>query len=117
VRPVAEVSGIVEAPADHVWEVLTDDLLPDSEQHATVEVRDRTIAVQGGWWYRGEWSVEPHPRGAMLVHRVLNVAQRARWGVPLANRFFIGFADRTREAFRERLTRIGATLNCPTHLT
>src|SRR4051812_30171658 len=42
----------------------------------TVEV-DReagTFAVQGGWWYRGEYAVEPDPAGARVTYRVYNVA-------------------------------------------
>ena len=59
----------------------------------TVEV-DReagTFAVQGGWWYRGEYAVEPDPAGARVTYRVYNVAGAlSRWMVPLANRGFIG---------------------------
>ncbi|MFC5751509.1 hypothetical protein [Actinomadura rugatobispora] len=126
-KTIAEVSGIIEAPVARVWDALAGDLLPDGRRTgrftvedapghtSTVEVTGHTIAFQGGWWYRGEWSVRPHPQGALLVHRVINVAQWMRWGVPLANRFFIGFADRTREAFNENLTRLGTRLNVPTH--
>lgn len=74
------------------------------------------MAFQGGWWYRGEWSVTPHPQGALLTHRVFNIAQRASWGVPLANRLFIGFRDKTRDGFIESLTRMGNRLGCPTRL-
>ncbi|HET6705271.1 hypothetical protein, partial [Amycolatopsis sp.] len=48
-------------------------------------------AVQGGWWYRGEYRVTADPVGARVEHRVVNAASRGRWGVPLANRFFVGF--------------------------
>ncbi|GAA2417901.1 hypothetical protein GCM10010404_90590 [Nonomuraea africana] len=93
---IIEAAGGIEAPVAHVWNALADELLPggrrtgrftveDFPGHtSTVEVAGHTISFQGGWWYRGEWSVEPHPKGALLVHRVFNVAQWARWGVPSA---------------------------------
>jgi hypothetical protein len=126
---IAEVAGIVEAPVAKVFDELAGRLLPDGRRAgrftvedlpghtSTVEVAGHAIAFQGGWWYRGEWSVEPHPEGALLVHRVFNVAQWMRWSVPLANRFFIGFAANTRQGFAERLGQIGRTLGCPTRLT
>ncbi|WP_173531060.1 hypothetical protein [Nonomuraea antri] len=127
---ITEVAGIVAAPPAQVWATLTTDLLPgdalpadgrrltvqDAPGHtSTVEVGGHTVSFQGGWWYRGEWSVEPHPQGALLVHRVFNVARWWRWGVPLANRMFIGYADTTRAAFLERLTGLGDRLGCTTH--
>ncbi|WP_436760897.1 hypothetical protein [Streptosporangium sp. V21-05] len=127
-KPITEVAGIVEAPVTAVFDDLADALLPggrrtgrftveDFPGHiSTVEVVGHTISFQGGWWYRGEWSVEPHPRGALLVHRVFNVARWMRWGVPLANRFFIGFASRTRQGFAESLVQTGQRLGCSTHL-
>ncbi|GAA3000971.1 hypothetical protein [Streptosporangium longisporum] len=85
----------------------------------TVEVTGNggdTIAVQGGWWYRGEYTVTPHPEGTLVTHRVRNVANRWRWGVPLANRFFVGFRRDTRAGFADGLRRIGDELGCPARL-
>ncbi|GAA4950693.1 hypothetical protein HD597_002613 [Nonomuraea thailandensis] len=116
---IAEAAGIVEAPAPRVWDALAEELLPggrrsgrftveDAPGHtSTVEVAGHTIAIQGGWWYRGEWSVEPHPHGALVVHRVFNVARWMRWAVPPANRMFVGFAGSTRKAFTELLAKVG----------
>lgn len=81
----------------------------------TVEVdrSDRTIATQGGWWYRGEYTLDAEGPDTRLTHRVFNVAGPAtRWGVPLANRLFIGFDDRTREQFADTVRRIGQRLDC-----
>ncbi|MFI9558993.1 hypothetical protein [Nonomuraea endophytica] len=125
---ITEVSGVVEAPDTKVWDDLARSLLPDGHEEgrftvedfpghtSTVEVAGRTIAFQGGWWYRGEWSVEPHPQGSLLVHRVFNVATWMRWGVPLANRFFVGFKESTRKGFAERLVQLGNRLGCSTRL-
>ncbi|GAA3309592.1 hypothetical protein [Nonomuraea dietziae] len=87
---ITEVSAVVEASADDVERELRKTLGGE-------------LAHQGGWWYRGEWSVEPHPRGALVVHRVYNVAEWMRWAVPLANQFFISYEEATREAFHRGL--------------
>ncbi|GGS55785.1 hypothetical protein GCM10010156_12880 [Planobispora rosea] len=125
---ITEVAGVVGAPAAEVFDGLAAVLLPDGRRTgrftvedlpghtSAVEVSDRAISFQGGWWYRGEWSVEPHPEGALLIHRVFDVAQRMRWAVAPANRFFIGFAGNTRKGFAESLTRLGDRLGCPTRL-
>ncbi|MCA2229057.1 hypothetical protein [Nonomuraea aurantiaca] len=131
---LVEVSGVVEAPPERVREALIDrDTLIDRksmvdregrftvEYHPghtmTVEVTDRSIAYQGGWWYRAEWSLTGHPQGTLVVHRVYNIAERMRWAVPLANRFFMGFDEATREGFAEGLAQIGGDLGCSVHLT
>ncbi|GAA3317370.1 hypothetical protein [Nonomuraea dietziae] len=123
---LAEVAAVIEAPVAEVWGAMADELLPGGRRSgrftiedvpghtSTVEVAGHTISLQGGWWYRGEWSVEPHPKGTLLVHRVFNVARWARWGVPLANRMFVGFADSTRATFMEKASRMGHRLGCPT---
>ncbi|WP_433248409.1 hypothetical protein ACQPYK_00470 [Streptosporangium sp. CA-135522] len=81
-----------------------------------VEVAGRTFATQGGWWYRGEYTLDPHPEGTLLTHRVLNVASSGRWAVPLANRLFLGFRARTRDGFATGVERIGRELDCPVRL-
>jgi Polyketide cyclase / dehydrase and lipid transport len=50
----------------------------------TVEVdpAQRTLVVQGHWWYRGVHTITPHPRGSRLEYRVHNVASWGRWMVP-----------------------------------
>jgi len=122
---VTQVSGIVEAPAERVLAALAGIVAPappppgTARRHAhpppRVEAIDGGVAVQGDWWYRGEWTVAPHPEGALLVHRVYNVARRLRWGVPVANRFFIGFpAGHPRELRRRpAAARRGARLRRP----
>jgi hypothetical protein len=124
---VTQVSGIVEAPAERVLAALAGIVAPappppgTARRHAhpppRVEAIDGGVAVQGDWWSRGEWTVAPHPEGALLVHRVYNVARRLRWGVPVANRFFIGFRRATRASFADGLRRLAAELGCAARLT
>jgi Polyketide cyclase / dehydrase and lipid transport. len=124
---VTQVSGVVEAPPDRVLArlagIVTPTPPPAGTAHARhapkpprVEAIDGGVAVQGDWWYRGEWTVSPHPDGSLLVHRVYNVAQWLRWGVPLANRFFIGFRKATRASFADGLRRLAAEIGCPARL-
>jgi hypothetical protein len=40
-----------------------------------------------------------------------------RWGVPLANRFFIGFAQKTRNGFQHTVTEIAQQLDTNGYLT
>lgn len=49
------------------------------------------ISLQGGWWYRGEYTAERAGAETRLVHRVFNVARQSTWVVALANRLFIGY--------------------------
>ncbi|MDH2429249.1 hypothetical protein [Sphaerisporangium sp. TRM90804] len=141
--PLYEVTGVIEAPVGQVAELLAvrpgpvgprtlwlldgsyqgtvhggpERFTVRSEGHTmTVEAREGFVAVQGGWWYRGEYLLQPHPRGTRLVHRVFNVARRGRWSVPLANRLFIGYGDNLRTTTRALLARAGTHFGCATHL-
>lgn len=49
------------------------------------------ISLQGGWWYRGEYTAERAGGATRLVHRVFNVARQGTWAPALANRLFIGY--------------------------
>jgi hypothetical protein len=105
---ITEVAGVIAAPVERVWPVLV-------EATPRTELGEHSLAYQGGWWYRGEWSVTADPEGTRLVHRVYNVAGNY-WAVALANRLFIGFRERTRRSFAEGLARIGKQLGCATRL-
>lgn len=99
-KPLVEVAGVVPAPADVVFARLAESLRAQPYNPGfEVDAERRFAAQQGGWWYRGEYTVEDDPAGARVTHRVYNVASRGRWAVPLANRFFVGFAERVREGF------------------
>jgi hypothetical protein len=103
---MVEVSGIVAAPSDVVvdrvfeyFEAQRGDYFPAVE----IDRPGRTVAIQGGWWYRGEYTVDDHPGGSRVTHRVHNVATRMRWGVPLANRLFLGYRSKVEAGFAEFL--------------
>ncbi|MFD9896267.1 hypothetical protein ACFWY9_43545 [Amycolatopsis sp. NPDC059027] len=107
-KPLAEVSGVVAAPAPEVFARLERRLRGGGyPMRFEVDPERRTLAAQGGWWYRGEYAVEDHPAGTLVRHRVLNIAERGAWAVPLANRFFVGFRRRVRDGFLELLGELG----------
>jgi hypothetical protein len=121
---LCECAGVVEAPPERVGDALAARLLPSGVadtgdgtyrlERLTVEIdrERRFFAAQGGWWYRGEYVLTAHPSGTRVAHGVYNVAQWTRWAVPLANRFFVGFREQTRDGFAEGLRDLAARLGC-----
>jgi hypothetical protein len=89
-RTLWTATAVVRAPVERVAAQLT---APDGDglwltrgrhEAVTVEVGDRSVVLQGGWWYRGEWEVAPRTDGSsLLTHRVIDVARWGRWMVPL----------------------------------
>ncbi|MCK2214363.1 hypothetical protein MF672_011250 [Actinomadura sp. ATCC 31491] len=108
-RLIAEVAGVVTAPVERVWPLLR-------RQVPAEEVGEHFLAYQGGWWYRGEWRVAPHPDGTRVEHRVYSVAGPF-WAVALANRLFVGYAGRTRRSFAAGLAGIAEQLGGTARLT
>lgn len=99
-----QAAGVVEAPVSEVWALLPESIpslgpavrrLTSGDErdiqafelatpregrvHVEIDRRAHRIAVQGEWWYRGVYSVEPHERGSLVVYRVYNVALGASW--------------------------------------
>lgn len=113
--PLATASTEIAADADAVAAALRERLRRRTvgEGAPRLEADDgrRVYALEGGWWYRGEYTVTPiAPSRARVELRVFNVARTARWGVALANRGFVGFADRTRADFAALLADVAADL-------
>ncbi|SFW74174.1 hypothetical protein [Amycolatopsis australiensis] len=107
-KALAEVSGVVARPPGEVFEALRQRVAGGGYPLRLEVDRERGfLAVQGGWWYRGEYRVTADPGGARVEHRVVNAASRGRWGVPLANRFFLGFRARTAAGFARLLEELG----------
>lgn len=106
---MVDIAGVVEAPVDKVWPLLRE-AIPFTEENGT------TVAYQGGWWYRGEWSAHLDGNRTLVTHRVYNVAPTMRWAVPLANRFFIGYAPKTRNGFQQAITEVARQLDTSGHL-
>jgi hypothetical protein len=126
-----ELRGVVEAAPDTVADLLLD-VRPggrsplagqgsaeplDGDEFAvmqdgsrisfTVDRPGRSVTQQGEWWYRGVTSVEPDPRGSVVVHRVFNIAPGHRWAVRFVSR---GPLAATPAAFAEHLADLGRQL-------
>lgn len=99
-RLLAEASGRTRLRPDEVERAL---VARYSNGYLTVDRAGSRVCFQGGWWYRGEYELAPEDGGTRVTLRAYNVADRARWAVPLANRFFIGYTERTRAGLAELL--------------
>ena len=129
-----ELRGVVEAAPDAVAEVLLDvrpggrsPFAPTGEIESrngdefvvthdgsritvTVDRGARTVRQQGEWWYRAVTTVQPDPRGAVVVHQIFNVAQGHDWAVRFVSR---GPLHAAPAAFAAHIDHLGLQLNCP----
>jgi hypothetical protein len=126
-----ELRGVVEASPDAVAEILLDVRPggrsplaatgeaepPDSDEFTVtkygskltvvVDRAARSVSQQGEWWYRGVTSVEPDPRGSVVVHRIFNIAPGQKWAVRFVSR---GPVNAAPAAFAEQLHSIARQL-------
>lgn len=75
-----------------------------------VDREGRRLVVQGHFWYRGVYTLEPHERGSRILYRVYNVAP----GVPqwLVRLWQFQFPRRMRNRFQRLLHAVGGRLAC-----
>ena len=64
---------------------------------------DSLVVVQGDWWYRAEYRVEPLVSGSRVALTIVNVAERLHWSAAIAGRRELADAER---AFDELLASI-----------
>jgi len=70
-----EIEGRVPASAPRVFALLARRLDPQGDAHYLADPASRRIVVQGDYWYRGEYTVEPDgDRAAIVRHSIVNVA-------------------------------------------
>lgn len=101
-RLLFEVTGVVRRPLEVVRERMFADA-GESGSHRLVDREQGVIAYWGDWWYRGEDSLHPHPDGALIRHRVYNIAPQGNWAVYLANKLFIGYRARLEDTMHARV--------------
>lgn len=102
-------TAVVRAPAPRVIALLSDRLREQWGGVARVEPIEDGVVVEGGWWYRGEYHVEPSgAEESLVVHEVVNVAPRGtRWMVPL---FVRSRSGQHRASFLELLSTVDRVL-------
>jgi hypothetical protein len=72
-----ELEGRVPATAARVFALLAHHVDPQGEAHYVADPASRRIVVQGDYWYRGEYAVDPDPDaagGSIVRHQIVNVA-------------------------------------------
>lgn len=72
-----ELEGRVPATAARVFALLARRVDPQGEAHFAADPASRRIVVQGDYWYRGEYAVDPDPEsagGSIVRHAIVNVA-------------------------------------------
>lgn len=103
-RLLFEASAPVDAPLARVRRLIDDEtvlapMLGDTGRaYVDVDHRPGVVGFQGHWWYRGEISAAEADGRTVVTYRVFNVAPHAAWAVPLANRLFIGYRAKVRQA-------------------
>ena len=126
-----ELRGVVEAAPDTVADILLD-VRPggrsplaadgtadpvDGDEFAvtldgsritfTVDRPGRSVTQQGEWWYRGVTSVQPDPRGSVVVHQIFNIAPGHRWAVRFVSR---GPLNAAPQSFADQVADLGRQL-------
>lgn len=136
-------TGVVEAPVEQVWEAYVATISQFSSEekaavarangpvrfslykaeeygaataHMEADRQQHTFVLQGGWWYRGVHSIEPHERGSLLLYRVYNLAQPwQRWMIPLV--LERNMPEKTCITHEQLLHQLGEQLGCRAYLT
>ncbi|MFL6144324.1 MAG: hypothetical protein ACJ72N_20980 [Labedaea sp.] len=112
-----EASAPVHGPLAEVRRLIDSDWVPDTvlgqagRAYVEVDHRDGVVGFQGHWWYRGEVSASAPGGRTVITYRVFNIARRAAWAVPLANRLFIGYHRTVRDTAAALARAIDSHLN------
>jgi hypothetical protein len=69
-----ELVGLVAAPPARVFAALAARLDPHGASSFVADADARRIVVQGGYWYRGEYLIEPEGTGSRVTCTIVNVS-------------------------------------------
>ena len=99
-------TALVEAPAERVWELLISTIGDTAvdDRHVRIDRSARRLVVEGDWWFRGVYSVEPHEWGTLhgpgiwgILDRLAPVPGDARgWGFRTLLRAAAALSARTK---------------------
>ena len=73
-----ELFARVGAHPARVFAVLASRIDPQGEGHFVTDPVTRRAVVQGDYWYRGEYAVDPDGDGARVTYTIVNVAPGMR---------------------------------------
>jgi hypothetical protein len=73
-----ELHGVLALAPDRALSALAERLDPHGASAFLVDRHTRTIVLQGGYWYRGEYVVEPDGSGSVVRYTIVNVAPPPR---------------------------------------
>jgi hypothetical protein len=102
-----ELEGRVPATAARVFALLARRVDPQGDGHFAADAASRRIVVQGDYWYRGEYSVEPDPdaaSGSIVRHAIVNVAPGWHFLGALTGRTVVRAAPKQFAALVDQLT-------------
>jgi hypothetical protein len=75
-----------------------------------VDQANYSISIYGGWWFRGEYTIRPHPEGSLLTYSLSNAATGVSGSIAgLLHRRELMAAKPTLE---QMLQRLGERLGC-----
>ncbi|MEO8262005.1 MAG: hypothetical protein ABI566_05485 [Pseudolysinimonas sp.] len=71
---LVELQGRVRGQCDEVFAALAERVDVHGQGSFVAESVSRRAVVQGGYWYRGEYAVEPSGDGALITYAIVNIA-------------------------------------------
>ena len=96
-------------------------VLADDNSSATrlcfieVDRANHSIAIYGGWWFRGEYTIKPHSKGSLLTFNLYNAATGVSGAIAgLLHGRELRAAKLTLE---QMLQRLGERLGCAAYVT
>jgi hypothetical protein len=99
--PFDRIRPLITAEQAHV--LLGLDPAAASTVSVDVDPSTGTLGLQGQFWYRGEYTFTPHPRGTEIVHRIRNVSGRSDAVIRLWQRRHLGRQQQNLDALAAAL--------------
>ncbi|BCJ42996.1 hypothetical protein GCM10010168_02630 [Actinoplanes ianthinogenes] len=112
VRPGGRSPLATEGPIEPATDTGDEFVVVRDGSRLTVRVdrAARSVTREGEWWYRGVTSVQPDPRGSLVIARILNIARGNRWAVRWVAR---GPLNAAPAGFAADLDHLGRELGVP----
>jgi hypothetical protein len=80
-----------------------------------VDRANHRISIYGGWWFMGEYTIMPHPKGSLLTYHLSNAATGVSGAIAgLLHRRELKAVG---PALEQMLHRLGERLGCAAYVT